>query len=68
MTTLDLHPDFLPATGKPQFAVLPYDEYLALKEWLEDMEDLRALESARKENEGQPSYTLDEVKRDLGLD
>lgn len=68
MTTVDLHPSFLPVTGKRQFAVLPYEEFVALQEWLEDMEDLHDLELAIKESEGQPSYTLEEVKRELGLD
>ena len=68
MTTVDLHPKFLPAYGKREFAVLPYDEFVALREWLEDVEDLHDLELAIKENEGQSSYTLEEVKRELGLD
>ncbi len=68
MTTVDLHPEFLPATGKREFAVLPYAEFVALKEWLEDVEDLHDLELAIKENEGQPSCTLEEVKKELGLD
>ncbi|CAN5423838.1 hypothetical protein BH10ACI2_BH10ACI2_14570 [soil metagenome] len=68
MTTVDLHPEFLSANGKRQFAILPYEEFVAVQEFLEDMEDLRDLELARKENEGQPSYTLEEVKKELGIE
>ena len=68
MTTVDLHPEFLSVKGKPQFAVLPYDEFVALREWLENQEDLRDLEEAIRENQGQPSYTLEEVKKELGID
>lgn len=68
MTNLDLHPEFLPSAGKRQFAVLPYEEFVALQEYLEDMEDLRDLELAIAENEGQPTYTLEEVRKELGID
>ncbi len=68
MTTLDLHPEFLSVNGRPHFAVLPYGEFLALKEWLEDQEDLRDLNEAIKENQDQPSYSLEEVKEQLGID
>lgn len=67
MATLELHPEFLSSNGQRQFAVLPYEEYVALSELLEDLEDLRDLEIARKENEGQPSFTLHEVKKELGI-
>jgi hypothetical protein len=38
-----LHPDILSKEGKPQFAVLPYDEFLKVKEALRmcDMESSR---------------------------
>lgn len=68
MTTVDLHPKFIPATGKREYAILPYEEFVALQEWLVDIEDLHDLELAIKENEGQPSYTLEEVRKEFGLD
>ena len=36
----DLHPEILRRDGRPQFAVLPYEEFLALQQRLEDLEDL----------------------------
>ncbi len=68
MTNVDLHPKFLSSNGTRQFAILPYEEFVALQEWMEDMEDLRDLELALEENDGQPSYTLEEVKKELGFD
>ena len=37
---LTLHPDILVKNGKKQFAVLPYEEFVALQERLADAEDL----------------------------
>ena len=68
MTTIELHPEFLTADGKKQFAVLPYSEYVALQEWIEDTQDLLALKFAREENANEPSYTIDEVRKELGID
>ena len=37
--------------GKPEYAVIPYDEFLRLQEIAEDMLDLQELREAKK-NEG----------------
>lgn len=34
---ITLHPEILKKNGKKQFAVLPYEEFVALQEWLTDM-------------------------------
>lgn len=68
MTTIELHPEFLKADGKRQFAVLPYQEFVAIQEWIEDTQDLHALRLAREENANQPSYTIDEVRKELGIE
>lgn len=68
MTTIELHPEFLTADGKKQFAVLPYQEFVALQEWIEDTQDLHALRLAREENADEPSYTIEEVRNELGIE
>ena len=68
MTTIELHPEFLTANGKKQFAVLPYQEFVELREWIEDTEDLHALRLAREENAGEPSYTIEEVRKELEIE
>lgn len=68
MTTIELHPEFLTAKGKRQFAVIPYEEFVALQEWIEDAKDLTALRIAREENKDEPSFTIEEVKKELGID
>jgi hypothetical protein len=62
-----LHPEFLTVNGRRQFAVLPYREFLAWQERLEDMEDLLELRKAKKAEAHKPGIPLSEVKRRLGL-
>ncbi len=67
ITVSQLHPEFLRKNGEPEFAVLPYAEYRALEEWLEDVEDILDLQAAREEDRGRPNFTLEEVKKELGI-
>ena len=46
---IELHPEFLIKNGEKQFAVLPYEEFLIIKEFLADLEDLRDLRDAKEE-------------------
>jgi hypothetical protein len=64
---IKLHPEILKRDGKEQFAVLPYEEFLAIQELLEDMEDLRLIEEAKAADQGEPGIPLEEVKRRLNL-
>lgn len=59
--------DVLTRNGKEKFIVIPVKEYEALLEKLEDEADYRALVEARKANAGMPTYTLEQVKRELGM-
>lgn len=63
---IKLHPEILKRDGK-EFAVLPYEEFLAIQELIEDMEDLRLIEEAKAADSGEPGIPLEEVKRTLGL-
>ncbi len=45
-----------------------YRELLALRERVEDLEDLRDLEEAIAENVGKPLIPWDQVKKDLCLE
>jgi len=63
---LTLHPDILVKDGKKQFAVLPYEEFIALQERLTDAEDLLELRKAKRAEGRIPSISLAEVKRQLG--
>ena len=64
---LTLHPDILVKNGKKEFAVLPYEEFLALQERLADAEDLLELRKAKRTESRSRSIPLVEAKRQLGV-
>ena len=62
---IKLKPEILHQNGKPQFAVIPYADFLAIQEELEDAACLRILRKA-KANEGKrANISLDDVKAHL---
>ncbi|CAN5577713.1 hypothetical protein BH20ACI4_BH20ACI4_08740 [soil metagenome] len=67
MTTIELHPEFLTKNGEKQFAVLTYQEYVALQEWLEDAEDLLDLRAAQKEEANAPTISLSEMEKEFEI-
>lgn len=64
---ISLHPEIITKNGKKEFAVLPYEEFIALQELLADLEDLRDLRAAKQESSNEPSVSLEDVKTELGL-
>jgi PHD/YefM family antitoxin component YafN of YafNO toxin-antitoxin module len=64
---IELHPNILSSNGKEQFVVLPYDEFIALTDLLEDAEDIVLLRKAREENAGEQGVSAEEAKKQLGL-
>ncbi len=64
---IELHPEVLRKNGKNEFVVLPYEEYTALQELIEDYEDLLDLRAAKREEGSKPSIPFAEVKAELGL-
>ncbi len=67
MTTIELHPEFLTKNGEKQFAVLSYQEFVALKEWLEDAEDLLDIRAAQKNEADAPTVLLSELEKEFGI-
>ena len=67
MLKLKLHPEILVKDGQKQFAVLPYEEFLAIQERLSDADDLLELRKAKRAEGRKRSVPLTEVKRQLGL-
>ena len=62
---IELHPEILKKNGKDEFVVLPYEEFTALKDLLDDYEDLLDLRAAKKQQEDDPSISLSQLKREL---
>ena len=67
MNRITLHPEILSKNGKKEFVVLPYEEFLALQELLDDVEDLLELRAAKREDDDEPTLSLADAKKELGL-
>jgi len=65
--TMKLHPEILQKNGKKEFVVLPYDEFLAIQERLNDAEDLMELRKAKRSEARKKTMSLAQVKRKLRL-
>jgi len=63
---IELHPEILKKNGS-EFVILPYEEYQALQELLEDYQDLIELKDAKSKESCKPSVSLTEVKDQLGV-
>ena len=59
------NPQIIEKVGKKEFVVLPYEEYQAIEERMEDYMDLIDLREAKAEGQGQPSVPLDDVIKEL---
>jgi hypothetical protein len=64
MNDLELHPSFIEREGKREYAVLPYEEFERLQEFIEDAQDLFAIRQAKAEDDGE-HLTLAEVEARL---
>jgi hypothetical protein len=64
---IKLHPEILKRDGKEQFAVIPWEEFVAIQEALEDLDDLRAIDEAKASDDGSPGLSSDEMRSKLGL-
>ena len=60
---ITLHPEFLTKESKKEFVVLPYEEFVALQDLLDDAEDVLDLRAAKQEEKDKPSVSLDDVKK-----
>ena len=62
---MTIHPQIIEKDGKKEFVVLPYDEFLAMQEALEDLQDLKDLRVAKGEAEEEPGIPLSSVRSEL---
>ena len=51
-----------------EYVLVPENDFLQIQEELEDAEDLKFLRAARKENEGKPMLTHEQMMKELGLE
>lgn len=64
---IELHPEILTKNGRKEFAVLPYEEYLAITEALADYEDLQELRAAKAEEGSAATMSLKEAGKRYGV-
>ena len=64
---MTLHPQIIEKEGKKEFVVLPYEEFIAIKEELENYEDLKDLREAKESSKHEKSIPLSKVIDDLDL-
>ncbi len=62
-----LHPNFLTKNGEKEFVVLPYKEFVNIREALEDYEDLKDLRNAKAKEKHTETISLSEAKKRLKL-
>ena len=62
---MKIHPQVLEKEGKKEFVVLSYEEFLAIKEALEDLEDLKDLGEAKAEAGTDANVKLSDVRGEL---
>jgi len=62
---LKLRPEILERDGKKQFVILRYEEYQAMREAINALEDLRDLRRAKLKEGTLPTIPASEVRRRL---
>jgi len=64
---ITINPQILERKGKKEFAVLTYEEFLAVQEELECYEDLKELRAAKAAEGDAPTVSLAEARKALGV-
>lgn len=65
---MSIHPQIIEKEGKKEFVILPYEEFLAIKESLEDYEDLKELREAKAAESDAPATRLSDIRDELLAD
>jgi PHD/YefM family antitoxin component YafN of YafNO toxin-antitoxin module len=64
---LELKPQIIKKNGRNEFVILTWEEFEAVREAIEDAEDLPILEQAIEEHKGEPGIPQDEIARRYGV-
>ena len=60
---LDIHPQFITDTAGQKLVVLPINEFNSIMEQLEDADDVRAYDEAKKDDDGERITFQDYLKK-----
>jgi hypothetical protein len=61
-----LHPQIIKKKGKKEYAILPYEEFLKVREEIDNYEDLRCLREAKEAEKDAPTIGMAELRRKIG--
>ena len=64
-TMVTLRAQIIKKNGKKEYAVLPYEEFLKVREELQDYEDLRCLREAKETERDTPTIGIDDLKKKI---
>jgi len=64
---ITLHQKILKKDGRKEFAVIPYDEFLEVREELENYESLRTLREAKAKEGDAKTVSLENTKKVLNI-
>ncbi len=64
---MTLHPQIIEKDGKKEFVVLPYEEFIIIKEELENYEDLKDLREAKENSKHEEDIPLSKIVKDFDL-
>lgn len=62
---MTLHPQIIEKEGKKEYVILPYEEFLQVKEELDDLYDLRELRSEKERSKNEPTKKLDDIIKSI---
>jgi hypothetical protein len=65
--TLKLKPKYLKENGKAKFVVLTIEDFIHIQEALENAEDFRILEKAKRRGAKAARIPHDQIKREFGV-
>ncbi len=65
---IKIYPEFLKKNNKEEFAILDFNEYQKMLQYIEDLEDLLDLRKAKQATKDEPTISLEEVNETLGIE
>jgi hypothetical protein len=60
--------NYIEKNGKKEYVIIPYNEFMEIKERLADYKDLRDLRKANADEGDAPNVGLEEAKKRLGVE
>lgn len=64
---MTIHPKIVKRNGKKAFVVIPYKEFIAMQEALEDSKDLKILRKEKSVSAAEETVPLDDIIKELDL-